>query len=663
MKFLFEKFRENLGAQVFLGFTVLIFIICSSFILFFVNRQHTVMLTDWEQNGKLLAKSLAYQARIGVFSENEEILQSPLETLFQHETVLEAAIYNEKGRIIVRTDRNGEKIDTTGEGVADVKAILEQMTGPDILPVLHSKYEMAIWAPVMSLGSLPIGNSPYFDDAAASEKNNPPMGYVKITLDKTPFRAQYKSVIFKTILMGAGFLVLGALVTYILAIRISRPLKQLADGIDKFGTEGAHGELPVATRNEIGVLAQSFENMAQNLERREAEKQQLEMQLRQTQKMEAIGTLAGGIAHDFNNILGIISGYAELATLDATEGSRSQKCLKEIFTAGQRARDLVQQILTFSRQGATEPKPLQIGFAVKEVMKMLRATLPTTIEVKYSVPKELPAVVADPTQIHQVVMNLCTNASHAMRETGGILEVSLEEVMVDSAMTVRVPDLTPGRYQKLKVQDTGHGMSAEVIERIFDPFFSTKDPGEGTGLGLSVVHGIVKKHGGAIDVTSKAGGGTTFDVYFPSLGGVEEKAVDEVTPLPTGTERILLVDDEAAMVEMGRQMLESLGYKVTTQINSVEALGAFKAQPDAFDLVMTDMTMPRMTGADLSKEVLKIRPEVPIILCTGYSERIQEDSAKSIGIREFVLKPVVLREIAHIIRRALSEPESRKVEG
>jgi CheY-like chemotaxis protein len=296
-------------------------------------------------------------------------------------------------------------------------------------------------------------------------------------------------------------------------------------------------------------------------------------------------------------------------------------------------------------------------------MKMLRATLPSTIDVKYTVPKKLPAVVADPTQIHQVVMNLCTNAGHAMRESGGILEVSLKEVMVDDAMAGSIPDITPGRYQQLKIRDTGHGIGEEVMDRIFDPFFSTKEPGEGTGLGLSVVHGIIKKHGGSIDVSSTPGKGTTFDVYFPSLGDMEEMTVDEAVPLPTGTERILLVDDEAGMVEMGQQMLESLGYRVTAHTSSVEAAADFKARPDQFDLVMTDMTMPRMTGVDLSKVMLKTRPDIPIVLCTGYSERIQEDTAKALGIREFVLKPVILREIAQILRRALAESDSLKVEG
>ena len=461
-------------------------------------------------------------------------------------------------------------------------------------------------------------------------------------------------VIFHTVGMGFGFLILGALVTYVLASRISRPLRQLTDGIVKFGRDGVRDKLPVGTRNEIGNLAQAFDKMAEDLARREAEKQQLEMQLRQTQKMEAIGTLAGGIAHDFNNILGIISGYTELARLDAPEGSRSQKCLKEIFTASLRARDLVQQILTFSRQGANEPKPLQVGFIIKEVMKMLRAPLPSTIEVKYFVPRNLPAVLADSTQIHQVVMNLCTNAGHAMREKGGVLEVSLGEVMVDETMAARIPDLMPGKYQKLKVGDTGHGMSPEVMEKIFDPFFSTKGPGEGTGLGLSVVHGIVKKHGGGIEVFSKPGQGTTFEVYFPSLEEMNSGYNDEAVKLPTGTERILLVDDETAMVEMGQQMLESLGYKVTSRTSSLEALRAFQTHPDRFDLVITDMTMPRLTGAELAREVLKLRPDMPIILCTGFSDRIQEETAKSIGVREFVLKPVILRDIAPIIRRVLA---------
>jgi signal transduction histidine kinase/ActR/RegA family two-component response regulator len=657
MSLIVRKFRESLGVQVFSAFTALIVIISFSFILFFVNRQHTVMISAWEENGRLLAKILAYQSRIGVFSENEEILRAPMESTFQHATVLEANVYNAGGTSIARRVRYGNgtigvKENGGNSSNAADRDVIDSISGPNNMPVYHLENAMAVWAPVMSESAVSIEDDLYFDNPGP-EEDNLPMGYVRIVLDKTPFQALYRSVVVKTVLIGAGFLILGALVTWALAIRISRPLRQLTDGISRFGREEARGELPVGARNEIGNVARTFEKMADNLEHREKEKQQLEMQLRQTQKMEAIGTLAGGIAHDFNNILGIISGYTELATLDAAEGSRSQKCLKEIFTAGQRARDLVQQILTFSRQGTHEPKPLQIGFAVKEVMKMLRATLPTTIEVKYTVPTKLPAVIADPTQIHQVVMNLCTNASHAMRQNGGRLEVILEEVMVDEVLAGLITDLMPGHYQRLRVRDTGHGMPPEIVERIFDPFFSTKEPGEGTGLGLSVVHGIVKKCGGGIEVTSVPGEGTTFDVYLPSLEEEEESSIEEALPLPTGTEKILLVDDEAAMVEMGRQMLESLGYKVTAETSSVEALEIFKSRPEAFDLVMTDMTMPKMTGAEFSGAVLKIRSDIPIILCTGYSERIHEDTAKAIGVREFVLKPVVLREIAQVIRRAL----------
>ncbi len=661
MGFLYAKFRESLGAQVFFTFTVLIFFICVSFIGLHVNRQHTTLVFDWEQNGKLLANILAYQSRIGVFSENEEILKAPVESLFQQGTILEAAVYNADGKLILREVRARDDAPSPASepGLSAEENIFSRMSDAASFLVFQHEDTMVVWAPVMSGSTLPAGESPYFENGG-KEQNNLPMGYVGIILDKSPLKRQYREVIFNAAAMGIGFLALGALVTYFLATRISRPLKQLTEGIRKFARKEEHEKLSVETPNEIGKLAQAFNKMAEDLDKRETEKCQLEQQLRQTQKMEAIGTLAGGIAHDFNNILGIISGYSELASIDAPEGSRISKCLKEIFTAGKRARDLVQQILTFSRQGASEPKPLQIGLAVKEVMKMLRATLPSTIEVKYTIPRKLPAVVADPIQIHQVVMNLCTNAAHAMREKGGRLEVSLEEVMVDASMMTVNFKLMPGRYQKLKVSDTGHGMPSDVIERIFDPFFSTKEPGEGTGLGLSVVHGIVKKHGGDIDVKSTPEEGTTFEVYFPSIEQAAEEPDQETEALPTGNERVLLVDDETAMAEMEREMLESLGYKVTARTNSVEAFEVFSAQPDQFDLVITDMTMPLMTGAELSRKILKLRPNMPIVLCTGFSEKIQEETAKSIGVREFLMKPIILRDIAQIIRRALDSPQPPK---
>jgi PAS domain S-box-containing protein len=386
----------------------------------------------------------------------------------------------------------------------------------------------------------------------------------------------------------------------------------------------------------------------------EEEKKKLEAQLQQAQKMEAIGTLAGGIAHDFNNILYAAIGYADLALDDAPKGTSLQSHLQEVVKAGSRAKDLVKQILTFSRQTEYELKAVQVKLIVKEALKLLRASLPTTIEIRQNIQSDS-VVLADPTQVHQVLMNLCTNVAHAMLKEGGILEVSLADEELDSDFATRYPDMTPGPHLRLTVSDTGHGMTPDVRERIFDPFFTTKEPGEGTGLGLSVVHGIVKSLGGTITVDSQPGKGSTFQIYLPLAGRELEPEVETEKTVPAGDERILFIDDELVLANMGKQMLERLGYEVVSRTSSIEALELFRAQPDRFDLVITDMTMPNMTGEKLAAEIMNIRPDVPVILCTGFSEVITADKAKAMGIREYVMKPILKRRIAETIRRVLDE--------
>jgi PAS domain S-box-containing protein len=384
---------------------------------------------------------------------------------------------------------------------------------------------------------------------------------------------------------------------------------------------------------------------------REAE---LETQLRQVQKMEAIGTLAGGIAHDFNNILAAIMGYTEMALYDVPEGTSGRRNLEQVLKAGYRGKDLVKQIITFSRRRDEERRPMQISPIVKEALKLLRASLPTTIDIRQNIKTQSGMVLADPTHIHQVLMNLISNAAYAMREKGGVLEVSLTDVDInpDGAAPPHL-DLKPGPYLKLTVSDTGHGIEQAIMERIFDPFFTTKRPGEGTGMGLAVVHGIVKSYGGAILVDSKPGKGSTFDVFFPRIEGNVLPEVDSAAPMPTGNEHILFVDDEAALADMVEQMLERLGYSIVTKTSSLDALEVFKIQPDQYDLVITDQTMPHMAGVDLAKEIMRIRPEIPVILCTGFSEVISAEEAKALGIHAFLMKPFATRALAETIRRAL----------
>jgi len=386
----------------------------------------------------------------------------------------------------------------------------------------------------------------------------------------------------------------------------------------------------------------------------EEEQKKLKERLLQSQKMEAIGTLAGGIAHDFNNILSAIMGYAELA-LDRSGGENDLDLdLKEIITASRRARDLVRQILTFSRQTEQEKLPLQVKLILKEGLKFLRASLPSTIEIRQDIESNS-FILANPTQIHQILMNLSTNAAHAMEEKGGLISVTLKDVLLDESFISLHPGIQPGKHVCLTVQDTGKGIPPEILPRIFEPFFTTKKRGEGTGMGLSLVHGIVNDHGGTINVYSVPEEGSIFQVYFPVIEEEEKTEGAQTTTAFTGKGCILLVDDEPALLEMTGKMLDRLGFQVMLQNNGIGALNLFRENPDAFDLVITDITMPGMTGDVLAREILKTRPGIPIILCTGFSTRINEEQARSMGVSALITKPVLKDELIATIQSVRKE--------
>jgi signal transduction histidine kinase/CheY-like chemotaxis protein len=377
----------------------------------------------------------------------------------------------------------------------------------------------------------------------------------------------------------------------------------------------------------------------------------LEEQLRQSCKLETIGMLTGSIAHDFNNILSAILGYSEISLKMTSENSELQGYLKRILSASNRASNLVKQILNFSRKGEQDVRPVQIKHIVDEALTLIRASLPVTITIERELRSEA-FVMCDATRIYQILINLCSNAGYAMREKGGVLTVRLADVTLETS-TIGHQPIVPGRYVQLCIGDTGIGMTAEVQKRIFDPFFTTKEKGKGTGIGLSLTHDIIKNYRGTLTVQSEPGKGSTFTVYIPMIEDPSFLESKTAESLPTGHEHILLVDDEDALADLGKQMIESLGYRVSSRVNSQDALRLFKNQPDAFDLVITDLVMPHMTGDELIKKIHQIRPDMPVILVTGFTDQMTQERADRLGVDQLAIKPITMADMARFIRQAL----------
>jgi PAS domain S-box-containing protein len=416
----------------------------------------------------------------------------------------------------------------------------------------------------------------------------------------------------------------------------------------------AYAELEARVRKRTFELSEAYETLQKEVD----ERKKTEEQLVRVQKLEALGTLAGGIAHDFNNILAGLIGFTEMVLEDIAPDTPEYRRLELVLKGANRGRDLVKQILTFSRKSEQDKKPLALNQVVEEGLKLLRPTLPTTIEITSKSLTNDDQIFADPVQMHQILMNLCTNAAHAMREKGGTLDIQVFKTSLQEGNPIPLPNMNTGEYTVLKVSDTGSGMTPETLNQVFDPFFTTKQPGEGTGLGLSVVHGIVKSHDGHITVESEPEKGTTFHVYLPRINKETYSVDKETLPVTGGKERILIVDDEDMLVELNKQRLSRLGYEVVATTSSMEALAIFRKEPDAIDLVITDYTMPNLTGTDLAMEFLKVRATIPIILCTGQSDGIPPEKAREIGIRGFLMKPLSNRELAQAVRRALDNRQA-----
>jgi signal transduction histidine kinase/CheY-like chemotaxis protein len=474
--------------------------------------------------------------------------------------------------------------------------------------------------------------------------------------------------------VGLGCAVLAGLLTPVLAHSVFRPLTRLAREMYAFGVGEDIGEMvPASRKDEIGVLRNEFFNMVARVKsaeamreelarvRAERKERELETRLRQAQKMEALGTLAGGIAHDFNNILTPILGYAELLSFQAHAGDDNGIYLEEILHAATRAKDLVRQILTFSRQSDEDRDALRIGPIVKETMKLLRASIPANVEVRQDIRDGDALVMGCPTHIHQVVLNLATNACQAMVDEGGCLDVRLNEIVLECEASVgEACRLDAGRYLKLTVADSGPGIHPHLVQRIFEPYFTTKEEGKGTGLGLAMVHGIVQDMGGVIVVGSELGKGTRFEAYFPVASAeAAAAAFEEEVPLQGGTERILVVDDEKPIADLLGQMLGSLGYDVCTFSAPCDALACATGAPVPFDLVVSDVAMPGMTGVEFVRQLVLAGAAAPVVFCSAYTGGINWKSARAFGIQAIVTKPVRVAELATTVRSVLDHDRQR----
>ncbi len=499
---------------------------------------------------------------------------------------------------------------------------------------------------------------------------NEVVGKIVLGLKPSYYKQKNKELLFISIFM-ASVMILGLVVSIrlVLNTHLRKPLNDLIQRIKEIASGNYHQVTKEYEQREIDSISSEFNRMADQIRHREMslveakkeleneiiQRKRMKDQLQQAQKMEAIGTLAGGIAHDFNNILSSIIGFGELVQEDLKPDSRTYSMQKRLIKSGLRARDLVHQILLFSRQSEIETKPVQPHLIIKEALKLLRASIPSSIEIKQNINSDCGHLLADPTQIHQIIMNLFTNAYHAIGDEGGTLTISLSSANItEEDISFSKLELDMGSYIIISIADTGHGMDAETVAKIFNPYFTTKPKGEGTGLGLAVVHGIVKNMGGIIKVYSEIEKGTNIQVYFPRLDLNEERSEHaKKVMLPRGSEHVCIVDDEQPILEIMQIGLENLGYNVTPFINAQDALDDFSHNVNKYDLIITDLTMPKMTGIEFVSKILEFKPNFPIIMCTGFSELINQKKAEALGIRAFLTKPVLKSDLAFAVYNSL----------
>ena len=642
-------------AKIFIVQAISVVIISLIFTGYFILRERRAMTELLLNKGEILAQQLADACRIGVFAENADLVEAPLANVLKQKEVLGVRVFTLQGKLLSErrsqdTDRPCMEATPGLEANRDVFHTLRETEKP---VTLQKSTCIKIWAPILTADLYSPDDTQLFTDNPVP-KGERIIGFTELILDTSQLNTTYRNLLAKSILICAAFLILALGIAFFVARSITRPLILLRNQVKALGAGTEVATVPVETGDELGKLSGAFNNMAESLRMRQAEKEQLESQLRHAQKMEAIGQLAGGVAHDFNNILCAIIGFGTLLEMSMGKDDPARDHLKQILSAADRATNLTQSLLAFSRKQIINPRHANLNEIVRDIEKMLNRLITEDIELRIVLTERKLEVLVDQGQIDQVLVNLVTNARDAMPQ-GGVLTIETAEAEPPDELLI-VPNYAyPGKCALLTVSDTGSGIDSVAKDRIFEPFFTTKEVGKGTGLGLSMVYGIVKQHNGLITAHSEPGNGTSFRIYLPMVDNVPTQPEHVVEPARSaaGSETVLVVEDNPEVRVLNRAVLETFGYRVLEAMDGEEAVAQFVRHRDEIDLVVMDVVMPRKNGREAYGEIIKVRPDVRVLFMSGYTSDIVEEKGIIAEGVNFIPKPVNPLDMLKKIRELL----------